>query len=684
MSKTFTDQVERLSPRELQEQILRPDRAPGFLLPAVDPARLGNADLVLAGQLALIGETYPLPEGFSWRDNPSRDKEWQIAQHKHPFAVDLALAYRERGDPAYLRRWVDLLSSWLAEMGSGYISASDAQVEAKRIENWSIALVVLAGTPAAGELPPGLLRALLTRLAGEADYILAHLKPARNHRTFQLFSVFLAGALFPELRDARRLVRESSTLLTDNLLADILPDGVQVELSTHYHQLVLETATAFVALARWRELPVDPALLERLARGLEFSLWMQQPDGSIPLIGDSDNGDHRPMLALGAGLLGAPELRWGATLGRTGAPPAPSARQFAHSGYFVLGDGWGSDAASFARRQHVFYDCAQLGAGSHSHYDLFSFTYYAAGVPLVVDPGRYTYDSAPDADGVDWREQFKSTAYHNTVTIDGLNQTRYISKWRRDREGRSHGGPKHGPAPEILDRRWRLGEQSDWIDARAQSAEYTPQHRRFLLYMCRQYLLIVDQVRIDDRHEHECDLRFHVNPRWGAELALAEAADMIVARAAAFQICVARAPGLAARVEQGWVSKHYGVKQPAPVLSFKRRADHTLTFCSLVAPAGMLEVTRLGTRTETDEHQLRCSVEASLAGRPIVDELVLALGEAPAVIDEPDLHFRGRHLALRRQASGAISYICAHGAERLDCDGRPASPHAEEDVEWSQ
>ena len=50
-------------------------------------------------------------------------------------------------------------------------------------------------------------------------------------------------------------------------------------------------------------------------------------------------------------------------------------------------DGWGSDPASYARRQHVVYDCARLGEGSHSHYDLFTFCYCAGGAPAIVVTG---------------------------------------------------------------------------------------------------------------------------------------------------------------------------------------------------------------------------------------------------------------------------------------------------------
>lgn len=667
----------------LTERLLRPGRAPATLLPVARPARLRAADEVLAGRWTFVGETYTLPAIPDWTLNPSRDKEWQIAQHKHSFAVDLTVAYRETRRPAYLRRWASLTVSWLDDIGTGFVIASDAQVEAKRVEHWCLATLALVGTGAATVLPPGLLPALLERMGDEAAYLLDHLKPGRNHRTFQLYSVFLVGALFPELRGASELVTTGATLLSENLLRDLMPDGVQVELATHYHQLVLETAAAFVALARWRGLALAPELIERVARGLDYSLWMQRPDGSIPLVGDADDGDHRPLLALGAELLGDPALRFGATLGREGRAPAALSRHFPDAGVFVLGDGWGAGPAGYAARQHVFYDCGPLGEGSHCHYDLFSFTYDARGLPLVIDPGRYTYDATPDADGVDWRHRFKGTPAHNTVTIDGRDQTAYRSKWLRDRMGAPRHGPKHGPPPTILAKSWLIGAHSDWVDATACSAAYEPLHRRLLLFMRRQYLLVVDIITSADGEEHSADLRFHLDPRHHGLVALADEGTSVVARAPGMQVRVVRAPELAANLEAGWASSTYGVRAPAPVLSFVRRGVGQLAFCSLVAADAALQVEGLELAGDPAAGWLRCRVGARAGGVPLRDELLLATGDGPATFDEDGVRFRGRHLALRRDGAGAVTYLCAHRATSLALAGGPAWPNERESIEWS-
>jgi Heparinase II/III-like protein/Heparinase II/III N-terminus len=547
------------------ERLLGRDDVAWPALPPLGPANLANAQRVLDGRFLLIGEEHALADGFSWTGSPSRDKEWQIAWHKHYFLADLVYAASVTGDDAYLRRFAALLRSWLDEMGSGFIALSDAQVEAKRLESWITALTLLRDVEWRGILGDDLLERWVARMGDEALYVARNLKRVRNHRTFQLASVFAVGVLFPEREAAAHLRELGRELLTENLLTDFLDDGVHVEQSTHYHQLVCETAVAFVELSIANGVPVAPALLERLHAALRFCAWAQWPDAGLPLVNDSDTGDLRPVLARGAALFDDAELRFAATLGAEGSTPAMLSRDFPVSGYVVLTDG--------ARGQHVLYDCARLGEGSHSHYDLFSFTYWAAGGPLIVDPGRFTYSSDPDADGVDWRHRFKSTAAHNTVQIDGRDQTRYVSR------------TKHGPDVAVEGRTVALGGDLDWIRASARSAEYAPVHERLLVYPRRDYLLIVDRIDMVDGAEHACDLRFHFDDSLAPLRASDGDGDGVA--------CVETERGAvhvlggAAWLEGGWVSREYGVKHPAAVLRAHVRSAEPVTFVSVVAPRGV-------------------------------------------------------------------------------------------------
>ena len=62
-----------------------------------------------------------------------------------------------------------------------------------------------------------------------------------------------------------------------------------------------------------------------------------------------------------------------------------------------------------------------MGDGGHGHYDALSVEAWADARPLVVDPGRYTYAEGDP----NWRHWFRGTAAHNTVTVDGADQTPY-------------------------------------------------------------------------------------------------------------------------------------------------------------------------------------------------------------------------------------------------------------------
>jgi uncharacterized heparinase superfamily protein len=673
--EVFIHGIGSLAPAEFLNHFAGPRPVQAPAIPEAVPGQLANARKVLENIFDLTGEQFQLQPGFSWKHCPSRDKEWQIAHHKFYFAVDLARAWRETGDPAYLERWRELIASWLDEMGTGFITASDAQVEAKRVEHWITSFLLLRGTSWAEHVCGEFLRRFLERIATETAYIAANLRPARNHRTFQLYALFLSGVMFPEFLQATEFVDLGRRLLTENLLTDFGEDGVHIELSSHYHNITLETALAFLEVARLNAIALDPGLLERMHRAAEFSLFMQFPDGEIPLFNDSDNGDHLPMLRLAASLFGDARLLWGGSLGHEGTPPVERDRHFDRSGYFVFTDTWGADRASFARRQHVFYDCATLGEGSHSHYDLFNFCYHLNGRQLVVDPGRYSYSADPDAQGIDWRREFKSTAYHNTVAIDGRDQTRYLSKSANpapgtERYDRSIHAKKHGPDVRIMDKDWSLGLHSDWVWGTAKSHEYSPLHSRWFVYMRREYLFICDLVETEDHEEHEAILRFHLAADWQGHLSREEARDNVVVRSEGWQIRSLVDDGAEPRIESGWVSKSYGVKQAAPVVTVQRRGQGSLVFGSVLAPDGhdfsISEIVR-----HEDASGFGFEVHGLKDGAPFRDFFVVRPRGGETI--RPGLRYRGRLLAYRVGEHGNIVYGFAARPDRLEISGWPSS-----------
>lgn len=674
--KVFIEKFNNLAPEFFLHHFLAEKSGLLPILPRVTDANLVNAKKIVENRFDIIGEEVVLPDRFSWKQNPSRDKEWQIAHHKFYFAIDLIHAYRHYRDEIYLRKWISLLDSWLDEMGSGHITLSDAQVEAKRIEHWVYSFILLREADAHPMLSVAFLRKFLERIATETLYITEHLKPVRNHRTFQLFTVFLVGVLFPELSLHSYFLELGKEKLTENLLTDFLPDGVHVERSTHYHQLVLEAALSFIELAKLSGIRVETLLLERIQSALEFSMFMQWPNGEIPLINDSDNGDHLELLRRGADLFRSAPLLWAATSGRSGKPPEVLSKHFHESGYFIFSDRWGEAPDTYTNRQHIFYDCAGLGEGSHSHYDLFSFCYYVNGEPAVIDPGRYTYSSDPGPDGIDWRKRFKSTAYHNTVTIDSSDQTRYLSR------------TKHGPDVEIADKDFWLGKKTDWVSARAKSVEYAPLHKRVFIYMLREYLFIFDQIDMEDGRTHECALHFHLSEKLFNRVLLEKKESEVVVQSPLVEIRSYRTPGMESRIEPGWTSRRYGVKTEAPVVTLTQKDPEPLFFCSVLTPrqkAGNdLSIESFNLRTRPSDKILLFRVDGVREGESFVDRFIFQRGIGVETFQLEGTTFHGRFLAFRQDRHGKMIHLFAQKAEQIEIAGGPDfNMNGARNIEWS-
>ncbi|MEY2690125.1 MAG: hypothetical protein RL375_4325 [Pseudomonadota bacterium] len=640
---------------------------------------LERARGLLQGTYRLVGVAHRVASDIDWRANPSADAEWLIALHKLPMLVDLAQAWRSSGDRRYLDTWAGLAGAWLERMGTGELSCSDAQVEAKRIEHCILALALLHDSQGLAEVPAALLAALRDRLADEAAYVLGHLKPARNHRTFQLYAVVLAGlALGPSRADdaARRRAAEQAALATDllcaNLLNDFGPDGVHCELSTHYHQITLETALGFVAVCRAAGVTLPEALDTRLRAALAYASWITLPDGEIPLINDSDTGDHRPMLALGARLYGDALAEFVASAGQRGEPARATSRHFDAAGYVIMRDRWGHDSASAATAQHVFHDCAGLGAGSHAHYDLFSFCWTVGGQQVVVDPGRYSYNAEPDAQGIDWRHRFKRTGAHNTVCIDGLDQTRYLSKARQpaaglhklDRSRLAPGASKHGPAVQVIAPLVHLGAHSDVVLASARSHEYEPVHTRCLVFMQHQYLLVIDQVTSHDGQAHDATLHLQLAAPWLGCVATEAQAGGLSCRAPGWQI-VLQAPGAATQLGSAWVSRTYGDKQPAPQFAARSRFTGQTSFATLLAPhTDALHITSM--HTELGSQRAQVLVHGQCQGVAFTDSVELDWPVDPAARNGGGARPGGYRLE-RRQAGRCVNQMASAAAETTPC-----------------
>ena len=468
-----------------------------------------------------------------------------------------------------------------------------------------------------------------------------------------------------------------------NIQADLLSDGVHCELSTDYHHLALRNWLQVRQLAARNGVTVPSAMDAALEKGLEFALHVHAPNGVAPSFSDGDARSYLPLLALGADLYQREDMRFVATQGREGTPPAQRVAHFPASGYHVLRSDWG-DASSFQQAQHLVFDCGPLGEGNHGHFDALHFELAAHGQALVVDPGRYTYSEAGD---VNWRVRFRGTAAHNTVCVDGRHQTRYAPKAIKEASRHAHGSVRHkigGPAPDTLLLEQQQGSALDLLHGRASSHEYDAVHERCLVFVDRCYWIVSDWLRAPSTHEYSLSFQLGAAAEGTTRLAGDGAAQYLASpglRAAQLQ-----RGGQVGVLEPGWVSALYGHKDSAPVWR-TRVAGQDVDFDTVLLPHGAgaaaLRLTALpvfpGVQEESDPHATALRVELDVNGVPSVDGWFHARGGVAEVwriagaAGGADLHFSGRWLHWRVDASGRLVRAISHaGATLRDSQGEVA------------
>jgi hypothetical protein len=225
--------------------------------------------------------------------------------------------------------------------------------------------------------------------------------------------------------------------LQEEVLRQFTPDGVNVEGSTSYHRLVTELFLLAKTIMQRQGVEIGEEADFRLHAACLYAACYTRPDGLAPVIGDTDDTRlfgfdpapprrHATLIALGAVLYEDPDLKT-ALAGQPLPPVVPwilglsgtntwldlpvtkprSSQRFKEGGAVIVRD----------RGSYLFMDVGivgQQGIPCHGHNDVLSFELCLEGHPFIVDTGCPTYTGDPIA-----RNLFRSTAYHNSLVIDG-------------------------------------------------------------------------------------------------------------------------------------------------------------------------------------------------------------------------------------------------------------------------
>jgi hypothetical protein len=499
------------------------------------------------------------------------------------------------------RVWRDIVSWIEANPPLFGINWSSPLEVAIRLMSWAMALDLI-GADGALEGDAASVAASVSLRAGHlSDNLSFYASSRNNHLIGEAAGLLVIGAKFPFLRRAERLTRAGKRVLERELIAQVSADGVTREQAFQYQSFVLEFALLGMAAGASMGTSLAPNCVETIGRMSRFLSNVSGIGGLPPRVGDGDGGralglsdsaGRQAAEAVVAGALAAGETPVGSfaaadlvpalwlfgpdavddlagrcTDGREPIGEEAASCFFAEGGYFVPS----------SKKQHGVIDCGPLGylsIAAHGHADCPSLSVSHRGRWVLVDPGTSCYHR----DAL-WRDHFRSTIAHNTVSVDGLSQSKMLGPFMWGRRAR---------AEQIA---WATTRSFDYFEGAhdGYAGAGGVRHRRFVLFGKRGYWLIVDHLEGEGRHRIDATFQLARGFSRRAGNGLVFASD----DGTAVEFRTWLPSGMATEIfegvdapPRGWVSGGFGQKDAAPAVVVGGVVEVPVTLLTAVIPFG--------------------------------------------------------------------------------------------------
>lgn len=437
-----------------------------------------------------------------------------------------------------------LIDDWIRSNPAGTPDAWEPYPVSLRVVNW----IKYFLRPGAGDIP----RAWLDSLAGQIAWLSRNVEYhlLANH-LFKNGKALLFGGLYFDGPEAGRWLRQGRRILAREVDEQILPDGGHFERSPMYHCITLEDCLDVVNLARSNPglVPDDLARIVEAGaeRALGFLARIVAGDGRIPLFNDSAFGiapEPADLIAYGKRVLG-----------RTTVPGEEGGRIcLPDTGYFGYRQGGDS----------LIVDCGPVGPDyqpGHAHCDTLSYELCVDGRRVIVDTGVFSYEA--DA----FRHAIRATAAHNTVRVDGAEQSEIWGAFRVARRARPL-----APVPGHLE-----GGQIEFRgahDGYRRLPGGVVHERRIVAELAGRWT-VFDLITARPGHRHRAENFVHVNSELSVERT---GQDEFLLRypggGAVFRLTVTC--GSAARIVDGYYCPEFGRREPCRVIVLEKEGPAPL------------------------------------------------------------------------------------------------------------
>ncbi len=400
--------------------------------------------------------SYDLP--YKQRDEIGDARtNWELNRHMQ-FAL-LAWGYLQSGEAALLTELWELFQDWNANnpflQGIAWTSVMEVAI---RDINWIYTLGFLRRAQSkyanvsgqtetkadAGVEIEAFCKLLQNGIINMTDYIASHFSrysSANNHVIVEAAAMGMAGLVM----DCEIWYETAFSILQYEIGRQNYSDGVNREVSLHYQSFFMEAVGLLALTIKVNKMRIPQSWRNTLCKMSRYVSDCRGAYGETVVFGDDDEGkildlqgktwekkrDHYAYVLQLMGLV-LPERYTDTVTDQTllaivpenirrGMTAKPCYKKHRNVCYE---EGGVSLLRSRDKRVLIGIDHGELGFGSiaaHGHADALSFQMYLEGEPVFADAGTYIYHI--DGESRNW---FRSTQNHNTITIDGKNQSEML------------------------------------------------------------------------------------------------------------------------------------------------------------------------------------------------------------------------------------------------------------------
>lgn len=420
--------------------------------------------------------------------------EWLWQLNRHYYWRNMGRTYSATGEEKYAAAFEKQLLKWIAqtyipEKWNGPGSAwRTIECGLRLLGSWQVAFQAFRKSESVSDVA---LLLMISSMHRQSLHLIAHPTGA-NWLMMEANGIYTFSSLFPEFSDAERNREIAARRILKEVKLQILPDGMQNELSPDYHSVVFHCAANFyslaIALKATDEIPGE--LVTLLDKAANATLALSTPGFTQPRTNDCFTMYTKDIIERADKLIKKRlEYTFVSTERKEGMPPTgkTASRFLPYAGFAVMRSDWSADAT------YLCFDVGPLGK-AHMHQDKLNINLYKGNEELIYDDGGGQYEVSS------MRDYAISGYAHNTVLVDGMAQNREEPK----------------QVLEPIDAGWISNEHFDYAvavydDTYGNERIKPAVHKREVRFCKPGFFCVSDHLSAVDEERHTYEVLFHLD-----------------------------------------------------------------------------------------------------------------------------------------------------------------------------